>query len=102
MNRQFDVFVSPPAMRSFYPYFTILQHDSVSSTADIVVAPLVHPSSTRPARINPLLEVCGRSLVLQTANLVAISRSRLRDPVENLAESRSPIIAAIDLWFAGS
>ena len=102
VGRQFDVSVSPAPMRKFYPHLIVLQHDSVKATADVIVAPLVNPSFMLPGRINPLLELLGQSVVLQTANLTAVPRTGLKRSIANLAESRSCIIAAIDLLFAGN
>lgn len=89
-------------MRKIYPHVIVLQHDAVVTTVDVIVAPLVPPSSMTPGRLNPLLTLLGQSVILQAPNLVAVPRSRLRKPVDNLSEERSRIIAAIDMLFAGS
>jgi toxin CcdB len=47
------------------------------------------------------LRVANRAVILSTGELAAIDRHELGEAVENLADSRDDIIAALDFLFTG-
>ena len=101
--RQFDVYRHPDkARRPVYPYLVVLQHDSVALSSDVVVAPLTPSLRASASRIQPVLDVQSKPVLLRTPLLGAVPRRLLRGPVGSLQQSRDQIIAAIDLLFVGS
>lgn len=103
MSRQFDVFRSPSAeLRKLFPFLIILQHDSLSSTASVVVAPLVPEDWLPPSRVYPMLDLLDGKSIMLTPDLAVVPRRVLKRPIENLDRQRSLIVAAIDMLFVGS
>jgi hypothetical protein len=89
-------------MRRRYPHLIVLQHDSFSSGANTVIAPLAPPLISPASRSYPLLDFADTTVMMLTADLAVVARQRLGQPVANLADQRARIIGAIDMLFAGS
>ncbi len=102
---QFDVYRNAhPATRARIPYLLDVQSDLLDILATRVVVPLCKPEVLKgklAERLNPLLEVEGRRMVMLTPELAGVSRKALGEPVGNLAHERASIIAALDLVFTG-
>ena len=103
MPRQFDLVENlNPVARLHYPYLVVLQHDRVSSVVDIVVAPLVRPSSRHArTRLHPTVDVTGETFVIFIEDLAAVPRHTLGRVVGNAEDSRYEIVGALDLLFTG-
>lgn len=103
MVQQFEVYRHPaPARRDLFPYLVVLQHDSVDIRDKVLVVPLVAPERELRSRLYPTIELQGRGLILLTPAIGPIAGRHLRNPIANLSDHRSRIIAAIDMLFAGS
>ena len=102
--RQFDVYRNPSAIsRTAFPFLIVLQHDRVTGTYAIIVAPLVPPFVTAPAsRLYPIVNVNGREFMMLTPDLASLPRSLFKQRTANLDDQRDKIIGALDLLFAGS
>jgi toxin CcdB len=102
---QFDVYRNAnPATRARIPYLLDVQSDLLDPLATRIVVPLCKPEvlAGRPAeRLNPALEVEGRSVLMLTPELAGVPRRILGERIANLAAERSAIIAALDLAFTG-
>jgi toxin CcdB len=102
---QFDVYRNAnPATRARVPYLLDVQSDLLDTLATRVVVPLCKPEVLRgklAERLNPVFEVEGRKRVLLTPELAGVSRKALGEKIENLADRRDSIIAALDLVITG-
>ena len=49
--------------------------------------------------LNPMFEIAGKQVVLDTAALAAIPSAELKKPVLNLASQSNTIVAALDVLF---
>jgi toxin CcdB len=102
---QFDVYRNAnPATRARVPYLLDVQSDLLDTLATRVVVPLCKPEVLRgklAERLNPVFEVEGRKMVLLTPELAGVSRKALGEKIENLADRRDSIIAALDLVITG-
>jgi toxin CcdB len=99
---RFDVYANPePGERKHTPYLLDVQNDFISALATRVVIPLRRESAFGPpARdLNPVLDVAGERIVLDTAALGAIACTELKKPLANLGEHRLAIQNALDALF---
>jgi len=101
---QFDVFRNPDeSSRDEIPYLLDIQSDLLDPLATRVVVPLVTAERMpRPARhLNPVFELEGRRVVMSTAELAGVLRSRLGEKVGSLAHRREEILRAVDFLLSG-
>jgi toxin CcdB len=99
---RFAVYSNPvPAERRAAPYFVDVQNDYIDHLDTRVVIPLRKEASFGPrARdLNPLLQVMGEPVVLDTAAIGAVPRAELHRPVADLRDAREPIQNALDTLF---
>jgi toxin CcdB len=95
---QFDVYrnTSPNSSKRT-PYLVEIQGNFCDILDTCVVIPLVPLGEFTPAPVlNPTVEIAGKKFILSTAEISAISRSRLVQPVGTLGSLRIEIIQAID------
>jgi toxin CcdB len=95
---QFDLYKNPGSRTSKQaPYLVEIQGRFVDSLSTSVVIPLVDRSYFSGAKVlNPEISVNGVSYFLSTAEITAVPKSILGQPVASLIAYRSEIIAAID------
>jgi len=95
---QFDVYRNPGARTSKQaPYLVEIQGRFVESLATCVVIPLVEKRYFIGATVlNPVIPVNGVEYFLSTAEITAVARPILGQPVASVLPYRSEIIAAID------
>jgi len=100
---QFDVVPNPFGSRERQPYLVALQSDLLSRNLDtVVVAPLEPSDADKFAdRLNPRIELGGRSFVMIAQELVTVRKSALGAAQASLAGDRDKIIAALDVLFTG-
>ena len=99
---RFDVYPHPePGLRKLTPYLMDVQNDFIDKVESRVVIPLRHAEAFGPRMrdINPVVEVAGKSVVLDTAALAAFPAGRLKKPLINLSSNRADITAALDTLF---
>ena len=95
---QFDVYKNPGSRTSKQaPYLVEIQGRFVESLSTCVVIPLVSKQYFKGATVlNPVILVNGVEYFLSTAEITAVLRSILGQPVASVLTYRSEIIAAID------
>lgn len=99
---RFDVYANPSrSERAHTPYLLDVQNEHLGPLASRVVIPLRTPTSFgMPAReLNPLIDVDGISLVLDTASLASVSASLLHRPVARADRDRIGVLTALDTLF---
>lgn len=99
---RFDVFANPFASeRSHTPYVVDVQNDHLGPMGSRVVIPLRTPKhfGTPVRDLNPVLQVEGKEVILDTASLAPVSVAMLRKNVANLAERRDELLDALDILF---
>lgn len=102
---QLDVYPNPDkASSDFIPYVVDMQADLLRDLPSVVVIPLVAPEVIEHLpilRLNPRIEVKGRSLVALTQDIASVPRRLLKHPITHLAQERDALLAALDLLFTG-
>ncbi|MBL8353081.1 MAG: CcdB family protein [Burkholderiaceae bacterium] len=99
---RFDVFRNPDAgERPQTPYLLEVQNDYIDGLDTRVVIPLRTEAlfGPRARDLNPLLQVAGDAVVLDTATLGAVPVAALRGPVLRLEAGRNDVLAALDTLF---
>ena len=102
--KQFDIFANPfPRSRERQPFLVALQSDLLTRNLDTLVVAPIEPalSSTFADRLNPRVEIDGRSFVLIAQELATVRKSVLGNPRGSVAGAREAIISALDLLFTG-
>ncbi len=95
---QFDLYRNPGSRTSKQaPYLVEIQGRFVESLTTCVVIPLVEKRCFTGATVlNPLIPVNGTEYYLSTAEITAVLRSILGQPIGSALGYRTEIIAAID------
>ena len=102
--KQFDVVANPfPRSRERQPFLVLLQSDLLTRNLDTTVVAPLEPvgSGTFADRLNPHIEVSGKSFALITQEIVTVRKSVLGHTCGSVASERDAIIAALDLLFTG-
>jgi toxin CcdB len=98
---RFDVYANPCAPeRTHTPYVLDVQNDHLGPLATHVVIPLRAPLGfgTPVQGLNPVLQVDGRDVVLDTASLAPVPTALLRRPLARL-DQRDDVLDALDTLF---
>jgi toxin CcdB len=102
---QFTVYrKKSPKSKGEIPYLLDIQSDLLGDLRTRVVIPLYQGRSTRikpMTRLTPEVEIEGRKFILMTPQLAGVSIKDLGEPVANLKQCRTEILAAIDLLITG-
>ncbi len=99
---RFDVYPHPdPVLRKRTPYLLDVQNTHINRIATRVVIPMrLAAYFTLPMRdLNPVFDVGGRAVVLDTAALAAIPLAELKKSTLNLAAHSAAVVAALDVLF---
>ena len=99
---RFDVYANPEKSEHRHtPFVLDVQNDHLGSLATRVVIPLRTPKGFgRPANtLNPMLEVEGKNVVLDTASLAPVPTTLLRRPVARADKSSGEVFDALDTLF---
>lgn len=99
---RFDVYPHPdPALRKKTPYLLDVQNSHISRIATRVVIPMrLAEDFALPMRdLNPVFDVGGKAVVLDTAALAAVPLSELKKPSSHLGAQSAAIVAALDVLF---
>ena len=85
------------------PFLLDVQTDFIAALATRVVAPLRSRESfsTPLDALNPVFEIAGKTVIMDTAALAALPRNALRTEVADLRERRLDIDNALDFLFQG-
>ncbi len=84
-------------------YLLDVQADFLENLLTRVVVPVMPPNfAPLPAgRLNPILRIEGKDMVMVTQYLASVPRSLLQTPVTNLADRSNDIQNAIDFLIVG-
>jgi len=99
---RFDIYPNPYAPeRSHTPYVLDVQNDHLGPMATRVVIPLRSPKGFgAPAHgLNPLVDVDGKTVVVDTAALAPVPTALLRKPVARADTQRDEVMDALDTLF---
>jgi toxin CcdB len=99
---RFDVYPNPFAPeRNHTPFVLDVQNDHLHPLATRVVIPLRTPKSFGvPAKgLNPVLEVSGKSVILDTAALAPVPAQMLKSVVSRATPWRDEVLDALDTLF---
>ena len=99
---RFDLYANPVAAeRSHTPFVIDVQNDHLGPLATRVVIPLrSRKGFGAPARgLNPLLEVAGTTVVLDTASIAPVPAHMLKNPVLHATHLRGEVADALDTLF---
>ncbi len=99
---RFDVYAHPDAvLRKKIPYLLDVQNEHLARIATRVVVPLRSAHQfDRPAHgLNPVFEIAGNQVVLDTAALAAFPASELTKPLVNLQRQAGDVVGALDILF---
>ena len=92
-----------PQSKANIPFLLDVQNDLLSELGTRVVIPLFQKQSLpiKPlTKLTPELQIDGKRYILMTPQLAGISIKDLGEPVGDLIQHRSDIIAALDLLIA--
>jgi toxin CcdB len=101
---RFDVYPNPTAVdRGHTPYVLDVQNDHLGPLTTRVVIPLrTTKGFGAPMRdIHPVMNIEGRTLILDAASLAPVPASMLKRPVARLSAERSLVLDALDTLFGG-
>lgn len=99
---RFDVYPHPDiSKRAVTPFLLDVQNDFINQLQSRVVIPLRTAAAFGPTMrdLNPLFNISGQNVVLDTAALAAFPTSGLKKPVTSLASQSPNIVAALDTVF---
>ena len=97
-----DVYPHPDAsLRKKTPYLLDVQNSHMGRLASRVVIPLrlAEDFALRMRDLNPVFEVGGKAVVLDTAALAAVPLAELKKPITNLGTQSASVVAALDALF---
>ncbi len=101
---RFAVHANPNEVsRKRVPYLLDVQSDLIGDMKSRVVVPLVRPEHAGPAiaGLMPEFAVLGETVVMDTAQLAAVSQRALGKWMGDLSHERQAILRALDLLFSG-
>jgi toxin CcdB len=101
---RFDVYTHPDAkQRRITPFLLDVQNTFLDQLSTRVVVPLRTQSGLPvPVRdLNPVLDVAGKSVVMDTAALAAFPAADLKLPVCSFKAQPDAVLHALDALFGG-
>jgi toxin CcdB len=102
---RFDVYPNPFASeRGHTPFVLDVQNEHLTGLATHVVIPLRTPAGFgQPVKaLNPVLDIEGRPLVLDTASLAPVPVALLKGPLAQGSPWRDEVLDALDTLFGSS
>ena len=99
---RFDVYPHSDALaRKSTPYLLDVQNEYIDSLESRIVIPLRAATlyKTRLRDLNPVFEILGKQVVLDTAAMAALPTRELIKSVANLQSHQEEIVAALDCIF---
>lgn len=99
---RFDVYPHPdPVLRKKTPWLLDVQNNYIDRLATRVVLPMraADQFDQRMSDLNPLFDIDGKNVILDTAALAAFPAAELKKPVLNLRAQSEVIVNALDTLF---
>jgi len=105
MPMQFDVYDNPSQRtRDVYPYVVDVQSDLLSALPTRMVVPLAVTglrANDLPRRLCPLINVCGKSLMLVSFEAAPLDKRLLTTEIASLRDRSHQIVDATDAVLSG-
>jgi len=100
---QFDVYAQPlDELRSTHPYVVQVQSDFLKRPIAVMAVALAYPQTRADATLlNPLVEVAGEAMLLETLAIASYEPGELRRPLANLSRDAQAIWNALDYALHG-
>lgn len=101
---RYDVYAHPDmALRKTTPYLLDVQNNYIDAVATRVMVPMRDRRMVDKLLrdLNPIFEIEGNSVLLDTTAIGAFPASQLKKPVARLASQASVITSALDTLFGG-
>ena len=100
---QFDVYPQPlEELRGTHPYVVQVQSDFLKRPVAVMAVALAYPQTSADATVlNPLVQIAGEALVLETLAIASYEPGELRRPVANLSLDAQAIWSALDYALHG-
>ena len=99
---RFDIYPNPHAPdRKHTPFVLDVQNDHLGPLGTRVVIPLrtARGFGTPAQSLNPVIDVAGQPLILDTASLAPVPTSMLKQPLHHATGARDDIQDALDTLF---
>lgn len=99
---RFDVYTHPDATRrATTPFLMDVQNNFIDRVESRVVIPLRHAHAFGPRirDLNPVFEIAGNEVVLDTAALASFPVAGLKKPVTSLTAQHADVVTALDTLF---
>ena len=99
---RFDVYPHPDALaRNNVPFLLDVQNEYIDSLASRIVIPLRAAAlyKARLRDLNPVFDILGQQVVLDTASMAAFPTQELTQCVANIRSHQEEIVAALDCIF---
>lgn len=99
---RFDVYPHPDqAQRLITPFLLDVQNNYIDRVQSRVVIPMRHAAAFGPRMrdLNPMFQISGKDLVLDTTALAAFPAAELKTPVASLQAQHQDVVAALDTLF---
>ena len=96
---RFDVYAHPDAeLRKVTPYLIDVQNSFLESLTTRIVIPLRNSEYifNRIRDLNPVFEISGKDVVLDTAAMAAFPTASLKRPTNDFTKHASVVMGAID------
>ncbi len=100
----YDVYAHPdPALRKTIPYLLDVQNSYIDAVATRMVVPMRDRQTVgKPLRdLNPIFDIEGKSVLLDTTAMGAFPAHLLKQPVARLASQASVVRSALDTLLGG-
>lgn len=101
---RFDAYPNPDlADRPSVPFLLDIQNDYIKGLQTRVMVPLwnMDALSLAAADLNPVFEVAGLRVVMDTAAMGAVPLGALKGSIDNLGRHQLAIQSALDMFFGG-
>lgn len=102
---QYCAYENTGSGKDVYPFLVSLQHPVASVLKHVLVAPVIalsqFSSEGPPAKIFPVVKICGQSYVVMTHMMTGIPVKNVGDCVGDLTADRTVLRDAIDFLING-
>jgi toxin CcdB len=101
---RYDVYAHPdPARRKTTPYLLDVQNNYIEAVATRMMLPMRDRNTIGKTLrdLNPVFEIEGKTVVLDTTSMAAFPAALLKKPVARLASQAGVITSALDTLLGG-
>ncbi|WP_333499987.1 CcdB family protein [Kluyvera sp. CHPC 1.2972] len=102
---QYCAYENQGSGKQAYPYLINLQHPVANVLKHVLVAPAMAlsqlPGGIPPAKVCPVVTICGHSYVVMTHMMAGIPAKELGECVADLQQERVALCNAVDFILSG-